>query len=160
MNRPAALTSHGRWTIIRAMRRSWIPEGVVLVLLALLGGLWVGCEGDGDNWVAPPDINGTWAPARPDATLAYDTLIDIGQQGVHARVTYTHVCRTTNCAPSRVTYPARYDLTSGVLTVQYALACWVDHYRFRSDHEMYRVTDPNNPRIHGVEYLRQTPTPR
>jgi len=130
--------------------------GISALAMAALILATAGCElnEDDDKWVAPPDINGTWEPEEGwDNDENYDLQIVIWQDGTNARVTYIYNC-TQICRSSRVTYPATYDLSIGLLTVYYNLNCVVEYYRFLSDTRMRRVSDPTTGGIHGIPYQK------
>jgi hypothetical protein len=126
--------------------------------LAALSVLWLGCDDDSydePHWMAPADINGVWIQdTNFSASVGYCLTVTVTQTNTAAAVLYTYGCSDqTNTV--EVAYPATYDTTNGVLTVQYDLECWRDYFRFTSVTNMYRVSDPVTNIVHGVPFEKQ-----
>ena len=107
------------------------------------------------SWVAPRNIAGVW---QQDTTtypnLGYCLTLYVTQDGTNATALYNYAC-TNLPACASITYPATYDLTNGLLVVQFDLACWKDFFRFLSDREMRRVSDPVTPTVHGIPFYKE-----
>jgi hypothetical protein len=133
-----------------------LPAAALLAAALLLP---AGCEDSKDppkaHWVAPANINGVWLQDTTEfPDVGYCLRLYVTQNGAAAAVVYDYECTNVTAAATSE-YSAAYDLSNGLLTVQFDLQCFHDYFRFVSDTEMRRVSNPTSAQVSGVPFFKQ-----
>ena len=125
-----------------------------IVALIAAGLALTGCVDDGEDWVAPSEISGTWISERqkghPDRgpLRLHMTITQRGSDVSAAQWMVYESGVTTSGSRYRGTY------VSGLVTLNVPLAPQPFYFRFTSDTTMYNVIDPGDDRG-GMRYTRQ-----